>query len=61
MSDLEDLPVQKGQQDTQDQMEIEGMQEKRDQKVQWVRQVLKEKEGSMVLQDHVDHRENQVL
>ena len=61
MSDLEDLPVQKGQQDTQDQMEIEVMQEKRDQKVQWVRQVLKEKEGSMVLQDHVDHRENQVL
>ena len=61
MSDLEDLPVQKGQQDIQAQREIEDLQEKRDQKVQWVRQVLEEKEGSMVLQDHVDHTENQDL
>ena len=61
MSDLEDMPVQKDHQDTLVQREIEDMQEKRDQKVQGVRQVLKEKEGSMVLQDHVDHRENQVL
>lgn len=59
IKDLEDMQVQKDQQDSQVQREIKDMQEKRDQKVQWERQVLVEKEGSPVLQDQLDHMENQ--